>query len=67
MQTDATDLRAEEKDASKQLKHDRKQIDELTAVLAANERALLIVLQGSRCRSSADAGSSAQGYRSGPN
>lgn len=47
MQADATDLCAGKKDARKQLKHYRTQIDELTAVLAAgNQRALLIVLQG---------------------
>lgn len=47
METEATDLCADKKRARKQLKHYRKQIDNLAAVLAAeNSRALLIVLQG---------------------
>lgn len=47
MPADATDLCAGKQDARKQLKHYRKRIDELAAVLAAeNQRALLIVLQG---------------------
>lgn len=47
LQADATDLCDGKQEARKQLKEYRQQIDELVAVLAAeNQRALLIVLQG---------------------
>lgn len=47
MPADATGLCDDKQHARKILKHYRKQIDELTAKLAAeNQRALLIVLQG---------------------